>query len=139
MKLFRSTVLLAASLLAASVPVAAAHALPNDSGKAGMTRSGAELTLFVTNPDRDFTYSTSLQCLPNGGDHSDIWTACYALKQADGNFDRIQPREWETCTKEYKPVIFTAVGHWKGDPVYWSKQFSNQCEGNRATGGVFDF
>ncbi|MBD3004536.1 SSI family serine proteinase inhibitor [Streptomyces sp. 5-10] len=138
MKLLRRAALLAASMLALSAPAAMAYT-PSGSSATGVTHPGAELTMFVTDVQKGYTYSSSLQCMPNGGDHSDPWTACYSLKQADGDFDRIEPLDGEVCTKEYQPVVFTATGHWKGERVYWSKKFANQCEGNIATAGAFDF
>jgi hypothetical protein len=127
-----------AALLAAVVPgTAVADHRPTT------TTPGAQLELSVThvagNGMDNVTYSADLQCMPTAGTHTSPYTACATLKEVDGNFDRLPRQDWRSCTEDYKPVILTAVGVWKGRDVYWESRYGNECQAQTETGGLFDF
>jgi hypothetical protein len=57
------------------------------------------------------------------------------LSQADGRIEGI-PADPGPCTREFSPVILTAMGTWNGEPRHYKQEFSNLCVAVRATGGV---
>lgn len=103
-----------------------------------VTQPGAQLTLSVTD-ETGFTYSTDLQCMPEGGDHSDQWMACHRLKEAKGDFSKLKESEEAQCTRDHKPVVLAASGYWRGQDVEWEKEFSNECVAHQKTSQIFDF
>jgi hypothetical protein len=92
--------------------------------------------LSITSADSgELIASASLTCPPDGGSHPNPAAACEQLSQADGWIEGI-PEDPGVCTREFAPVIVTALGAWNGEPRYYKQEFSNKCVAVRATGGV---
>ncbi len=95
--------------------------------------------LSIASPGGEVVASAWLTCSPDGGTHPRPAEACRQLTEADGHVQAI-PEDPGVCTEEYKPVVLAASGTWGGEERKFSQEFSNLCEGVRATGGVlFDF
>ncbi|WP_018547150.1 SSI family serine proteinase inhibitor [Streptomyces sp. LaPpAH-108] len=62
--------------------------------------------------------------------------ACAQLAAADGDIDRIPPKE-VFCTMLYAPVTAHASGVWHGHRVEYTRTFSNGCVLSARTGSVF--
>ncbi|NIJ13122.1 hypothetical protein FHU38_003466 [Saccharomonospora amisosensis] len=84
------------------------------------------------------TRSVHLTCEPDAGTHPRAQQACAALDAADGDFDRL-PALQRQCTMIYSPVRAEARGHWQGEPVRFTTEYSNPCFAGARSGGVFGF
>ncbi|MGV9252441.1 SSI family serine proteinase inhibitor [Streptomyces sp. NPDC003697] len=117
-----------ALLLAASVPVHAAH------------RSAGQrdwLYLSVTRGDvrSGATREALLLCDPPEG-HARAAEACAQLRTARGDIRTI-PRTDGVCSMVYAPVTGHARGEWQGRAVDYTETFGNACVMRARTGKVF--
>ncbi len=114
----------------------------------GATRSEKiDLHGYTTEPLGSFTLSmtsatggetlakASLTCEPAGGSHPNPEAACAQLSRVDGRIEDI-PEDPGPCTKDFKPVIVSASGSWRGEERRYEREFSNPCVAIRQTGGV---
>ncbi|MDQ4134176.1 MAG: subtilase-type protease inhibitor [Actinomycetota bacterium] len=93
----------------------------------------------ITSKAGELIGSSWLTCSPDGGTHPQPAAACRQLVEADGHIEAI-PEDPGPCTEEFNPVVLQASGTWRGESRRFSREFSNPCEGIRATGGVlFNF
>ena len=121
---------LSGALLAVALPFAmsgVASACPDTS-----------LTLTVASLDGD-AETVQLACEPAGGSHPNATQACEDIVAAQGDFDSLTADESTACTMEYRPVVATAEGTWRGEPISWQREFGNGCTLRTATGTVFLF
>lgn len=125
----RGALLAAVALLATGQ--APAQAAP------GHTGQGNWLFLTVTRGDSrsSDTRGTLLLCDPPQG-HAHAAEACAELDAAGGDIDAIPPRS-VFCPMIYAPVTTHARGEWNGNPVDYTKTFSNACVMTARTGEVF--
>lgn len=131
MRILKSLAVAATAIL---LPLATAQV----ADAASPTKPGAKLELSYTSSG-GYTAHVHLTCSPTGGTHSNPWQACWALKDADGDFDAIKPWDWMECTQEYKPVAVKAKGHWWERKISFYRVYPNACEAEKQTAGVFDF
>jgi hypothetical protein len=125
--------------LAGAVLAAAALLSTVLAGSAAADHPSTNLTLTVKAPLGVGT-TVHLRCQPAGGSHPRPEFACEAVKQAHGDFDKLPgAQQFVACTMEYRPVVASARGTWRGDPVRWRHKFANPCTLRTATGVVFDF
>jgi hypothetical protein len=65
------------------------------------------------------------------GTHPDPRRACADLDRVNGDFDRLatlRGNESERpCTREYRPVVVTVQGVWRGVRVNYEHTFANPC------------
>ncbi|MFD0143737.1 MULTISPECIES: SSI family serine proteinase inhibitor [unclassified Streptomyces] len=80
-----------------------------------------------------------LGCGPTGGNHPRAESACVALDEAGGDFDRLEGQSDMVCPMIYEPVVAEAQGTYDNVPVGWKREFGNACELNAKTGTVFAF
>ncbi|MBO3739512.1 SSI family serine proteinase inhibitor [Actinoplanes flavus] len=136
MKSVRRFGVIIASLCAAAAAVATpAPAL----AQAGDDRSGTALLItvqFVDEPEQPIR-TALLRCGTDGGSHRSAAAACRDLSAVDGDFAAL-PDVPGMCTREYRPVLATAVGFWSGRMTSYRAVFGNNCLLLRATGSVFD-
>ena len=92
-------------------------------------------SLSITSKAGDPIANAWLTCSPDGGTHPRAGAACRQLAEADGHIAAI-PEDPGVCTDEFNPVILDATGTWGGEPRSFCREYSNLCEGVRATGGV---
>ncbi len=104
-------------------------------GPAPAPQSSFELSLTDT---RGASSSVRLQCGPAQGNHPQVDAACSALERADGDFSRL-PMKNQLCTMIHSPVEAQARGHWHGEPVEFTTEYSNRCVADAHSGGVFAF
>lgn len=97
----------------------------------------SSLTLSLRGTD-GVTRSVQLTCEPDAGTHPRAHEACTALESADGDFNRL-PVKQQRCTMIYSPVQARAHGHWEGEPVQFTTEYSNSCFADARSGGVFAF
>lgn len=96
-------------------------------------------TLRLTVEKPDGAYSTvRLHCDPAGGSHPDPMSACAEIAASNGDLGQLQ-QEPTACTMEFRPVVASARGSWAGQPVWFTREFSNPCTMAAATGSVFAF
>lgn len=91
-----------------------------------------------TVPERAVTMS----CAPTAsGTHPDVRTACAELALLDGDFDTLGPHAGPPvyCTKEYRPVVVTAQGVWRGKHVDYAHTYGNSCLKDAEGASVFAF
>lgn len=94
----------------------------------------------TTTPERAVTlncaYTTS-------GTHPDPRRACTDLDRVNGDLDRLATlRSGESeryCTKEYRPVVVTIQGVWRGTRVNYEHTFPNACIKETQGASVFAF
>jgi hypothetical protein len=97
------------------------------------------LTLTVTTQDGD-AESVELTCEPPGGTHPNAKSACTEILAAQGDFESLPgDQEVTACTMEYRPVVASAEGTWRNEPVSWEHEFGNACTLRTETGVVFLF
>ncbi|MFC4854364.1 SSI family serine proteinase inhibitor [Actinophytocola glycyrrhizae] len=97
------------------------------------------LTLSVSVPEGE-TQEVVLECDPPGGTHPKAMFACVELLRSDGDFDALADHQFPmSCTLEYRPVVAAATGTWHGEPVEWTREYSNPCMLSSETGAVFRF
>ncbi|MFI2644083.1 protease inhibitor [Streptomyces sp. NPDC018610] len=95
---------------------------------------GADAAVAV--PERVVT----LTCAPTAsGTHPAASDACAELRAAGGDFDALSAGGDVLCTKEYNPVVVTAVGVWQGKRVSYERTFANECVKNASVSSVFAF
>jgi hypothetical protein len=81
----------------------------------------------------------TLHCHPDGGTELDPASACAQLNAAHGYIEDI-PAHPGLCPEIVELVVFRAHGEWEGEERHYEREFTNQCFGNNATGGViFNF
>ncbi|WP_340684140.1 SSI family serine proteinase inhibitor [Amycolatopsis coloradensis] len=80
-----------------------------------------------------------LYCDPTGGNHPYGTGACHDLDVAHGELDKLPGKPGKPCSGLYAPVKVTAMGEWRGTPVYFSHTYRNQCILRTSTGPVFQF
>lgn len=81
-----------------------------------------------------------LECQPARGSHPHPKRACLELKVARGNFDNLPGNpELAACTMEFRPVVASVRGLWRGEWVSWKHRYPNPCTMHAKTGVVFDF
>jgi hypothetical protein len=82
----------------------------------------------TTTPERAVTLNCAYTTT---GTHPDPRQACADLDRVNGNLDRLATlRANETgqaCTKEYRPIVVTVEGVWRGTRVNYEHTFSNSC------------
>ncbi|MFJ7072133.1 subtilase-type protease inhibitor [Streptomyces sp. NPDC098781] len=94
----------------------------------------------TTAPERAVTlncaYTTS-------GTHPDPRRGCADLDRVNGDLDRLavlRGNEAERpCTKEYRPVVVTIQGVWRGTRVNYEHTFANSCLKETQGASVFSF
>jgi hypothetical protein len=82
--------------------------------------------------------SVVLTCEPTGGTHPKRDQACEVLEGVNGDFSQIRSHP-RACTLIYSPIDVSVVGIWRGKPVSYETTFSNRCEADSASDGVFAF
>ncbi|RFU84167.1 serine protease [Streptomyces triticagri] len=98
------------------------------------------LALSVTQGTDDSgpTERVLLRCPSPRTDHPDRWKACWELRLAGGDINRIPDRD-VACPMIYRPVTAKAYGRWEGRRVQYGETFSNSCVMHAKTGSVFSF
>ncbi|MFJ8632340.1 subtilase-type protease inhibitor [Streptomyces sp. NPDC093568] len=65
------------------------------------------------------------------GTHPDPRRACADLDRVNGDLDRLATLRSDEpgrfCTKEYRPVVVTIQGVWRGTRVNYEHTFANSC------------
>lgn len=132
----------AQSLRVVVVAAMAAMAVVSAAGLAAGTNAVPQyspLSLIVTGSAGQVT-TASLACNPDSGSIRHPKLACAELTAVGGNFDKLTTDLQLLCPDNYAPVTAKAVGSWDGQPVDWSsREYSNICQLQRATGSVFKF
>ncbi|MFE9773417.1 subtilase-type protease inhibitor [Streptomyces sp. NPDC005931] len=139
----------AGALVAAALswPLSApAHSAPAPSAPASLYAPSA-LVLTVGHGEKaagtTAERAVTLNCAPTpSGTHPDVRNACAELAEAEGDLDRLitlGERDGRYCTKEYRPVVVTAQGVWRGERVDYEHTFGNTCVKDGAGGSVFAF
>ncbi|MEU9056316.1 subtilase-type protease inhibitor [Streptomyces sp. NPDC048384] len=82
----------------------------------------------MTAPERAVTVNCAYTTT---GTHPDPRQACADLDRVNGDLDRLATlRGNETgrpCTKEYRPIVVTVEGVWRGTRVNYEHTFANSC------------
>ncbi|TXS35594.1 plasminostreptin [Streptomyces sp. uw30] len=94
----------------------------------------------TTTPERAVTlncaYTTS-------GTHPDPRQACAELDRVNGDLGRLATLRGNDagrpCTKEYRPVVVTIQGVWRGMRVNYEHTFANSCIKETQGASVFAF
>ncbi|PXY33629.1 serine protease [Prauserella sp. PE36] len=82
--------------------------------------------------------AVQLVCDPDSGTHPKARDACEALEGADGDFERLAPKN-QPCPMIYAPLDARAHGHWRGERVDFRTEYSNSCVADAESAGVFAF
>jgi subtilisin inhibitor-like len=123
---------LSGALLAVALPFAVA-------GTASADTAPSFVTLTTAAPE-GMPKIVVLECDPAGGSHPNPKDACADLLLAQGDFDALSAhQEGTNCTMEYRPVVATADGTWRGHPISWGREYGNSCALRTTTGAVFQF
>ena len=124
-------------LLAACALLVAATAAPAQATAPPESLAGDWLYVTVTRGDSRAgdTPGTLLMCDPPQGPTHAV-RACEELRAADGNIDRIPPKD-AYCLMIYAPVTASARGEWGGRAVTYQETFANSCVMAARTGAVF--
>ncbi|WP_119290539.1 SSI family serine proteinase inhibitor [Streptomyces sp. YIM 130001] len=119
-------------LLAAGAGTAQAESHQESSAR------GNWLMLSVTQGTDDSgpTERELLRCPSSRSEHPDRWKACWELRLAHGDINRIPDRDG-ACPMIYRPVTAKASGMWEGRRVQYGETFSNSCVMHGKTGSVF--
>ncbi|MEI7031133.1 subtilase-type protease inhibitor [Streptomyces pratensis] len=138
----------AATLLLAGSATATAQAAPAPApeGAASLYAPSA-LVLTVARGQEPLTATVeravTLSCAPRAeGTHPDPASACKELASVQGRFAELTAGPSNrTCTRQWDPVVVTAHGVWKGEPVEFATTYGNACEMAGSTNGssVFAF
>lgn len=98
------------------------------------------LHLTLTRPGDGATTarSVTLHCDPPGGTHPEAARACAELARHGGRIEREADRG-AACTMIYAPVVAEASGRWRGRPVSFRAEYSNECVLHARTGALFLF
>ncbi|MEV0700750.1 SSI family serine proteinase inhibitor [Saccharopolyspora sp. NPDC050389] len=123
---------------AVSIVFAAAVLVPGVASATSDDGAG-QSTLKLTVTESQKSRTVTLTCDPASGEHPRASDACEELQQVDGKFERLDPGEPKTCTKESRQVSASAEGTWRGQPVGYQVKLANPCALKAATGSVFDF
>ncbi|MBK1786552.1 serine protease [Prauserella sp. ASG 168] len=99
--------------------------------------SDSSLTLTLQTAD-GAARAVQLDCDPASGTHPATADACDALEAADGDFARLATKN-QACTMIFAPLQAEATGHWRGEPVRFSTEYSNECVADAESAGVFAF
>lgn len=95
-----------------------------------------QLTLAVVH--RGAVQVADLTCEPPGGSHPEAAAACRDIAAAGGNLaDLPGDPDVQACPDVYDPVAVLALGRWRGQPVWYGREYGNACELRGATGPVF--
>jgi subtilisin inhibitor-like len=99
-----------------------------------------KLALTVRGPRDRGGETVLLECQPARGTHPHPKRACLELKVARGNFDHLPGNpELAACTMDFRPVVASVRGLWRGEWVSWQHRYPNPCTMRAETGVVFDF
>jgi hypothetical protein len=76
--------------------------------------------------------AVTLNCAyTTSGTHPDPRQACADLDRVNGDLDRLATlrgsEAGRPCTKEYRPVVVTIQGVWRGTRVNYEHTFANSC------------
>jgi hypothetical protein len=137
--------LLAAATLLTTILTGSANA-DTSVGTAGTTTTAShhhgwtKLALTVYAPRRHDSTTVVLECQPAGGTHPHPRRACLEVKVARGDFDHLPGTPGMTaCTMEFRPVVASVRGLWRGEWVRWHQRYANPCAMRAETGAVFNF
>jgi hypothetical protein len=84
--------------------------------------------------------AATLNCAPTAsGTHPAAIQACAELRAYGGDFEALSGRDGAMCTKQFNPVVVTAVGVWQGKRVSYEHTFANECVKNSSGMSVFTF
>ncbi|MFI6014146.1 subtilase-type protease inhibitor [Streptomyces sp. NPDC051243] len=119
-----------------------AHSAPDSlhAPSALVMTTGKGETAATTAPERAVTlncaYTTS-------GTHPDPRQACADLDRVNGDLDRLSTLHGngtgQHCTKEYRPIVVTIQGVWRGTRVNYEHTFANSCIKENQGASVFAF
>lgn len=119
-----------------------AHAAPDSVSPGLYAPSALVLTMghgysaATATPER----AATLNCAPTAsGTHPAAIKACAELRAYGGDFDALSDRDGAMCTKQFNPVVVTAVGVWQGKRVSYEHTFANECVKNSSGMSVFTF
>ncbi|WP_374705488.1 subtilase-type protease inhibitor [Streptomyces sp. AJS327] len=112
----------------------AAHSLYPPSALALTVAPGTSAR--TATPDRAVT----LSCAPRpSGTHPAPERACAEIAAAQGDLDGLPGQRDRFCTREYRPVVVTVQGVWRGERVDYERAFDNSCLKDAHGGGVLAF
>ncbi len=110
-----------------SAPAHSAPAAPYAPSALVMTTGHGEKAA-TTAPERAVTVNCAYA---PSGTHPNPRQACADLDRVNGDLDRLATlRRNETgqfCTKEYRPIVVTVQGVWRGTRVNYEHTFANPC------------
>lgn len=116
-----------------------APAVPAPPPAQSPAQPAAESSLTLTLHDAEgVSRSVQLICEPAAGTHPRAAEACAAVQEAEGDFTRLPVKD-EICPMIYSPLQAEARGHWRGEPVEFTAEYSNRCRADTQSGGVFRF
>lgn len=94
----------------------------------------------ASTPERAVTLNCAFA---TSGTHPDSRNACADLDRVDGDLNRLATLRANTaerpCTREYRPVVVTVQGVWRGIRVNYEHTFANSCIKETQGASVFDF
>jgi hypothetical protein len=124
----------------AHTPLAAASPSPSASPDADQAGQAPTRLTLQTVVGSAAPRTASLQCDPSGGTHPKAAQACADLAKARKDFvvasDDKNPR---ACFMIYSPVMISAEGQWRGEPVKFTARYPNTCMMRAKTASIFDF
>ncbi|MDC0772504.1 subtilase-type protease inhibitor [Streptomyces sp. HD] len=110
-----------------SMPAHSAPASLYDPSALVMTTGHGEKAA-TTAPERAVTLNCAYTTT---GTHPDPRQACADLDRVNGDFDRLATLRTngtgQPCTKEYRPIVVTVQGVWRGTRVNYEHTFANRC------------
>ncbi|MGW4873774.1 subtilase-type protease inhibitor [Streptomyces chartreusis] len=125
-----------------------AHSAPADSAPASLYAPSA-LVLTTGHGERAVTTTperaVTLNCAYiTSGTHPDPRQACAELDRVNGDLDRLatlrgNEASGRPCTKEYRPVVVTIQGIWRGTRVNYEHTFANSCVKETQGASAFAF
>lgn len=88
--------------------------------------------------------AVTLNCAyATSGTHPDPRQACAELDRVNGDLDQLATlRAHDTgrfCTKEYRPIVVTVQGVWRGTRVNYEHTFANSCIKETQAASAFAF
>lgn len=95
----------------------------------------------TTTPERAVTLNCAYI---TSGTHPDPRQACAELDRVNGDLDRLatlrgNEASGRPCTKEYRPVVVTIQGIWRGTRVNYEHTFANSCVKETQGASAFAF
>ncbi|MFE7447317.1 subtilase-type protease inhibitor [Streptomyces chartreusis] len=125
-----------------------AHSAPADSAPASLYAPSA-LVLTTGHGERAVTTTperaVTLNCAYiTSGTHPDPRQACAELDRVNGDLGRLatlrgNDAAGRPCTKEYRPVVITIQGIWRGTRVNYEHTFANSCVKETQGASAFAF